>query len=459
MSRKEFLRALGALEEDPSRNISDGACASRGSGGARLVVCVTVVALALKLRLFGLGRLLPAALAPHRKPCYYVLSVLLCAGVASMLEAELQVCLLVAALSESSRSVVVAAKAIAIGIAAVIVQIVSYYVLGMGEQGDYMFCCRAGDLARDRSPPGNACCRNSSALYIPNIIGYVRLALLALGTVCMWTAPAAHESALAVPVDSSEGVGLAALAVSIGASGRMRFVMCWLLSCSLDFFDGCLARKLDQCSRLGEVLDVVCDNVARTAMWFAVASTRLELAPLAVGLTSLEWLTFAATQIMSAERHWKSEASRAPASPPIIAEFFSSNFVNPLGILGLAGMYGLPLFLFIEPVATRWLETTVRPSIEEAFVQTLSHYFPVVLAKVPLAEARKIVAAQFAFVEYMLPLLYWILCAGRLLSAGIECYFCQSFFERLAKVEDSKAQGQKKPRTVQLGQNKTSSTK
>ena len=92
------------------------------------------------------------------------------------------------------------------------------------------------------------------------------------------------------------------------------------------------------------------------------------------------------------------------------------------------------------------------PSIEEAFVQTLSHYFPVVLAKVPLAEARKIVAAQFAFVEYMLPLLYWILCAGRLLSASIECYFCQSFFERLAKVEDSKAQGQKKPRTVQLGQ-------
>jgi phosphatidylglycerophosphate synthase len=447
MTRADFLLALGAFEDDPSRNISDGACASRGRGGARLITCVVLASLALKLRLFGLGRVLPATLAPHRKPVYYVLSVLLCAGVASVLEAELQVCLLVAALSESSRGTVVVVKAVAIGAIAFIVQAVSYYVLGMGERGDYLFCCRSCRAAgagaaikegkADEGAPSrnDSCCRNSSALYLPNIIGYARLALIGIGSVSMWVAPAVDDAALVRTAEGSPG-GIWGAAATIGASsGRVRFIVCWLMSCSLDFFDGYLARRLGQCSRLGEVLDVVCDNVARSAMWFAVASTRPELAPLAMVLTCLEWLTFAATQIMSADRHWKSEASRTPAHPPIVAEFFSENFVNPLGALGLAGMYGLPLFLFVEPAVTRWVDMTATPWAEEAFVLAIAYYFPVLLAKVSTAKVQEIVTEKFAFTAYILPLVCWTLYAGRLLSAGIECYFCQSFFERLANVQ------------------------
>ena len=76
------------------------------------------------------------------------------------------------------------------------------------------------------------------ALYVPNLIGYARLLLIAI-------------------------------ALRFVGSDPARFVYIWAASCALDFVDGLAARRLGQCSRLGEVLDVVCDNVARSAMWMA----------------------------------------------------------------------------------------------------------------------------------------------------------------------------------------------
>ena len=65
----------------------------------------------------------------------------------------------------------------------------------------------------------------------------------------------------------------------------------------------------------------------------------------------------------------------------------------------------------------------------------MEQYFPEVMAGIPIAKTQEIVAGNFAFVSYIMPLASWILYAGRILSAGIECHFCQSFFERLAQEE------------------------
>jgi len=157
--------------------------------------------------------------------------------------------------------------------------------------------------------------------YVPNLIGYARLALLAYGMASAATSPA-------------------------------RFVCCWLVSCALDFADGWLARRLDQCSRFGELLDVVCDNAARSSMWMAACTTRGPgLLPLCAGVASLEWLCFTATQVSAAMRgagHWKDV--RATDPPALVTAYFANNFVNPVGALGIAGLFGSPLFLYCAAV-------------------------------------------------------------------------------------------------------------
>ena len=165
-------------------------------------------------------------------------------------------------------------------------------------------------------------------LFVPNLIGYLRLLLI------IYALHFAHTDA---PV----------------------FVRIWTISCALDFFDGLAARRLGQCSRLGELLDLVCDNVSRAAMWIAWCSVNPPGLPLALGVVSLEWLTCLATQLSSAMRdsgHWKHVEARPV--PSFCAAFFANNFVNPLGMWGIAGLFGAPLFLFVSkawPAALQYL--------------------------------------------------------------------------------------------------------
>jgi len=67
-------------------------------------------------------------------------------------------------------------------------------------------------------------------LYVPNLIGYVRVAALIIAM-----------------LQSDPGSALAV---------RMLF-----LSLALDFIDGPLARKLNMCTQFGDLLDHVCDHV------------------------------------------------------------------------------------------------------------------------------------------------------------------------------------------------------
>ena len=203
----------------------------------------------------------------------------------------------------------------------------------------------------------------------PNIVGYLRLALLACALV-------AHAR--------SDPISCASF---------------WLLSVALDAVDGWLARVFSHSSSFGALLDVVVDNASRSGMWLlavsscargeststtaSTSSSWPSMVPAAaLACITAEWATFLAahTESFALTRHWKAigqgesevgdEASAAskqkmpppavrrirdevetllPATPPAhVQAIFRNGFRNPFGAFALAGLFGLPLSLYLS---------------------------------------------------------------------------------------------------------------
>lgn len=148
-------------------------------------------------------------------------------------------------------------------------------------------------------------------LYVPYILGYVRILLAFYG------------------LRRADSQPVAAVAV-------------WICSAMLDMLDGVAARALNQTSSLGIVLDIVADNVLRSCIWIAVASAPTTDAKhsywtiVASTIICLEWTTLFATQTHAAlsKTHWKEARQR---DPWLIQVYFSNGFFNPIGIFGIYG--------------------------------------------------------------------------------------------------------------------------
>jgi hypothetical protein len=308
-----FLQHLNADTTSPSTNINTQGCNQRQQHGTNLACLALFLTLLFKLT------------GPKTKAWYGPISFLYTAATASVAEAQLQTCLLVAALDTTSRSDIVRLKTILILTLSILVQVLSYCALGYNEPGRWCPMVPSS-LAQ------HVCC------YVPNLLGYVRLLLLLGATAFVTTSP-------------------------------LVFVVLWALSCGLDFFDGYLARRLAQTSRLGELLDVVTDNMSRTTMWCAAVSVQGTPLGVAMLVSALEWCTMLSTQLMSNQTNWKKDVVQAeeeeeeeqqeqqqqqresPPPPPwFVRAFFSHNFLNPLGVLGIGGLFGLPLWLYVEGV-------------------------------------------------------------------------------------------------------------
>jgi CDP-diacylglycerol--inositol 3-phosphatidyltransferase len=157
-------------------------------------------------------------------------------------------------------------------------------------------------------------------LYVPNLLGYLRVVLACVG--------------LAYATNPVTAVAL------------------WIVAALLDLVDGWAARLLNQTSRFGVVLDIVADNLLRTAVWMAAASAdpRRYLL-MATAVISLEWLTLAATQVHAASNgdHWKKARQRDPL---FVQAYFRNNFRNPLGVLGVFGLFaaGLVCYGSVHPI-------------------------------------------------------------------------------------------------------------
>mmetsp|Transcript_28366 Transcript_28366/g.46145 ORF Transcript_28366/g.46145 Transcript_28366/m.46145 type:complete len:237 (+) Transcript_28366:231-941(+) len=153
--------------------------------------------------------------------------------------------------------------------------------------------------------------------YVPNLIGYLRISLCVCASFCLprygWS-----------------------------------FIALMLISAFTDLLDGIAARKLNQCSRFGELLDIIADIACRTLSWIAVfvlAGERITYldAVMCIIIPTTEWVSMLATQIEAVHRnkkHWKRTNDNAPW---LLRKIFENGFKNPIGCLTIAGLFGLPL--------------------------------------------------------------------------------------------------------------------
>lgn len=140
--------------------------------------------------------------------------------------------------------------------------------------------------------------------YWPNIIGYIRIALILFSWLAFRTPP------VFVPLYST-------------------FIV-------LDGLDGWVARKLGQTSEFGAWLDVVIDNLGRGMLW----SLLFEWGWL---VSAVEWCVFVCNHNTRGGQ-WKSSFTH---SPRWIQVLMANGFRTPQGALLIGGLHGLPLGLYV----------------------------------------------------------------------------------------------------------------
>jgi len=287
---------------------------------------------------------------------------------------------------------------------------------------------------RTKHPSRRAAKRIPVPLYAPNLLGYARIGLAFVGLYYAM-----------IPITTSfDPVGSSSneLASAYPGQGAGRAVQIWILSASLDLLDGPLARRLDQCSKFGVLLDVLADNVLRTATWIATAVAAvtvtvkasasdttedraahsihsIAIVLVAGGLVCLEWTTMLCTQLKSVAdgKHWKlhhngsnqttsnggskssSSADAAlfledPPVPALVTAIFRDNFRSPLGVLSMYGMFSAGLW-------------------------TYGSYFDRLRESLPLFE------------------MWWALAVlGRVISLRVEIWLCWSYLRIVLAVDE-----------------------
>ncbi len=259
-------------------------------------------------------------------------------------------------------------------------------------------------------------------LYVPNILGYLRIIFAFIGL---------YYSIVRQPIVA---------------------IFLWILASVLDLFDGKLARLLKQTSQFGILLDIVADNVLRSIIYIAtcnaasvayyisttatatthvppnltvhnIASSQTSIIAITIiscFIICLEWITMLSTQLYTLHHaagdatahhtsrkaaespHWKKVVTDTDGKKQneqewrIVKYYFSNNFCNPIGILGIYGLFSSNLFLY-------------------------GCYYPIVYNHI----AYYNVWMYLAFI-------------GRLLSLIIELKFCDQFIQYMILKEDHK---------------------
>eukprot|EP00731_Ephydatia_muelleri_P022544 Em0015g127a len=152
-------------------------------------------------------------------------------------------------------------------------------------------------------------------LYVPNIIGYLRVGLV----VVAWL----YYDMLPV------------------------FLPFYLSSVILDVVDGYAARYLDQTSAFGAWLDVWVDNISRSLLWTSLNSCGVIIA-------CLEWTVFVCTHSLGSR--WKEAFGLAPWW---VKAVMANGFYTLPGALTIAGIHGLPVALYLAQKQSDWVPYTV----------------------------------------------------------------------------------------------------
>lgn len=172
----------------------------------------------------------------------------------------------------------------------------------------------------------------SVLLYIPNLMGYLRICL------AFWGYKTAMQKQHSTALNM------------------------WIAASILDIFDGMAARRLDQCSQFGVLLDVIADNILRSIVWIAVIMVEEENGDDSgtkrctwTTILFLEWITMLCSQMKasrSQDTHWKEVSKNKP--PSFVRAVFKNNFRTPPGILAIYGLFAAPMGTYVMCVDQVW---------------------------------------------------------------------------------------------------------
>ena len=285
-------------------------------------------------------------------------------------------------------------------------------------------------------------------LYIPNILCYIRIILAFASIYTSSKISTSSSTTTSTSSSSKEDTNPKAffhLSVTITL---------WIISSLLDHLDGKLARKYNQCSDLGVLLDIIADNILRSCSWISCLIALLNqqqgtgintntrtvnhrdifgLALVAVVFTSMEWMTMLSMQmiaILKRKSHWKlipleeqeeegtstaTVAATATGSTTIdedlaqnndndkppwwVETIFQKSFYNPLGVITIYGSMSAGMMHFLH------LQREV-----------LLDRFP----------SMKIVVEGARMIAYV----------GRLLALCCEMYFCLDFLRLVVRLDE-----------------------
>jgi len=306
----------------------------------------------------------------------------------------------------------------------------------------------------------NAPLRLPVLLYIPNLIGYFRLVLSVYGlsivahtvarqqedarnaahyggsscsvkamihTATFYTNQITNTGLLPPVANTLLGKGLTALRGDSDGDAPafvpnvepdvLAAILVFVAAAAMDVLDGYVARRLNQTSQLGAMLDVVADNVLRSCMWMSSLLLDARLALPALICLSVEWLTLLATQLLSQReggRHWKNQRD---ADSWLVQYFFSNNFRNLLGVWGIGSLFLAPLY------------------------PLLLHAFPT-LGKGGGLGAAVVRGGAYMFI------------GGRVMSLALELYFVWGLVEVLVEEQEEGKKGGKMGDEVLRGRHK-----
>jgi len=123
------------------------------------------------------------------------------------------------------------------------------------------------------------------------------------------------------------------------------FVVIYFLCGVLDMVDGIAARRFNQSTKFGALYDTLADLITRTLLW-----THVGYPLTATFIICWEWLCFtcAHTEATVSTSHWKSQ----PPDTPFVVKIVMMNRI--LFMYAMAGVYGLPLWLYIVQFLPSW---------------------------------------------------------------------------------------------------------
>ncbi|XP_070572093.1 uncharacterized protein [Ptychodera flava] len=167
-------------------------------------------------------------------------------------------------------------------------------------------------------------------LYIPNIIGYIRLLLLFV-------------------------------AYFYFERWQTMFIIIYTISMILDGVDGYAARKLNQVSAFGAWFDVVIDNIGRAMIWS-------RLFHWGWFVPCIEWCVFACTHSQYGG-DWKTRFENAPF---LVRKVMANGFKSPLGILVILGIHVLPVWMYGHYTKVLWVTFKVPLLLQFLVIAVLS---------------------------------------------------------------------------------------